>query len=43
MVPLFGVIDELADWDAHRAGDSEHARDAGVVARALDAGDRLVV
>jgi hypothetical protein len=37
------VVDELADGHPHRAGDAEHARDARVVAGALDAGDRLIV
>jgi hypothetical protein len=40
---MSGVVDELADGHAHRAGDAEDARDARIVAGALDAGDRLIV
>jgi hypothetical protein len=42
-VSMAWVVDELADGDAHRTGDSEDARDARVVSGALDTGDRLIV
>jgi hypothetical protein len=38
-----GVVDELADGHAHRAGHAEDARDARVVSGTLDTGDRLIV
>jgi hypothetical protein len=37
------LVEERADWDAHRAGEAHDARGARVDVAMLHAGDRFIV